>query len=134
LLNEEAVRMRLIDAEELEKATCGRCKESKDGKWSIDCLWISCQWSNVMPVIQKLPIVDAQPVTHGEWIPSKMDAENKENAEMLGIDIEKFLSKAAYCSCCGIQQITNGRDKTGKALIHKAIYRYCPNCGAKMDE
>lgn len=122
--------MRLVDADELEKAICGRCKESKDGKWSIDCLWFSCQWGNVRPFIQ---IVDAQPVMHGEWIPSKMNAENKENAEMLGIDIETFLSKAAYCSCCGMQQITNGRDKTRKAMIHKAVYKYCPNCGAKMN-
>lgn len=57
--------MRLIDAEELEKANCGRCKESKDGKWSIDCLWISCQWGDVMPVIQKLPTVEPQ----SAWIP-----------------------------------------------------------------
>lgn len=78
------------------------------------------------------PTIEAQPVMHGEWIPSEMNAENKENAEMLGIDIEAFLLKAAYCSFCGVQQITNGRDRTRKALIHKAVYRYCPNCGAKM--
>lgn len=48
----------------------------------------------------------------GEWIPDP-----------------PFMAK---CSLCGYIQPTNGADMTGKALVHKAIYKYCPNCGAKM--
>lgn len=55
-------------------------------------------------------------------------AENNDNsAEWI------FLrTKAAKCSKCGYVQITNGEDRTKQCLIHKAIYHYCPECGAKM--
>ena len=123
--------MRLIDAEELMKQICeyecGMHPEECDG---MESETVAC---NFYSYVSEMPTVEAQHVMHGEWIPAEMNAENKENAEMLGVDIETFLSKAAYCSYCGIQQITNGRDRTHQALIHKAIYRYCPSCGVKMD-
>ena len=84
-------------------------------------------------ILNSQPTADVQEVTHGRWIPSFKNAENEKTAKMLGFDLDEFVQKSAYCSVCGIQQITNGRDKTGKARIHKAIFRYCPNCGAKMD-
>ena len=123
--------VRLIDANALMK----RIKEvyCKDCNSHNGVMCRACEHMDDMDFIEDSPTINAQPVKHGEWIPSEMNVENKESAEMFGIDIETFLSKAAYCSCCGIQQITNGRDKTRKAMIHKAIYRYCPSCGAKMD-
>lgn len=39
----------------------------------------------------------------------------------------------AICSVCNHLQSTNGADLTGKALVHKALFKYCPNCGAKME-
>lgn len=42
--------------------------------------------------------------------------------------------KSAECSNCGHLQYTNGKDLTRNALIHKSVYHYCPNCGAKMKE
>ena len=62
-------------------------------------------------VIEQAPAID--PVKHGKWIPIN--------------------ERAAKCSLCGEWEYTNGRDKTGTAIIHKAIKHYCPNCGARMD-
>lgn len=42
-------------------------------------------------------------------------------------------SRVSKCSLCGFWQRTNGDDKTGKRLIHNAVYRYCAGCGARMD-
>ena len=55
----------------------------------------------------------ADPVKHGKWIPVN--------------------ERAAKCSLCGEWEYTNGKDKTGTAIIHRAIKHYCPNCGARMD-
>ncbi len=62
--------------------------------------------------IDEMPTIDAQPVKRGRWIP---------------ID-----ETTAECSVCGWWQRTNGKDKTGKALIHNAAYMYCTVCGACM--
>lgn len=43
-----------------------------------------------------------------------------------------WTSKSAKCSNCGHIQFTNGEDTTKNTLIHKALYHYCPMCGAKM--
>jgi transcription initiation factor IIE alpha subunit len=58
--------------------------------------------------INNAPTVDAVPVKHGKWLP--------ENRTM-----------DAYwvCSCCGFPSEAHGAFK---------IYKYCPNCGARMDE
>ena len=52
-------------------------------------------------------------VKHGKWIPVN--------------------ERAAKCSLCDEWEYTNGRDKTGTAIIHRAIKHYCSNCGARMD-
>lgn len=51
--------------------------------------------------------VDAIPVVHGHWIPS-----NTPDAFWV-------------CSCCGFPSEAHGAFK---------LYKYCPQCGAKMDE
>lgn len=73
---------------------------------------------------------DVQPVKRGRWIQANEEDFSYE-ASMLGIKIPD-ISKYAYCSECKFAFSTNGIDKTGKALIHKAIYKFCPNCGADM--
>ena len=60
--------------------------------------------------LSRVPTID--PVKHGKWIP--------------------IHERAAKCSLCGEWEYTNGIDKTGTAIIHRAIKHYCPNCGAKM--
>lgn len=67
----------------------------------------------ILEHIDNAPTVDAQPVKHGKWIP-----------------MDEYCAK---CSKCGWWQKTNGKCCTGHANIHKAAYKYCTACGAKMD-
>ena len=62
------------------------------------------------------PTIEAEPVRHGRWIDTPIPNNN-----------------VAKCSLCGFWMKTNGEDKTGKHMIHKAVYRYCAGCGARMD-
>lgn len=55
----------------------------------------------------------AQP-EHGRWIPLN--------------------NQTAKCSLCGATESTFGKDLTGRALIHKAVKRYCSWCGNPLDE
>ena len=66
----------------------------------------SCKLQTICPVNE--PTVDAVPVRHGEWIDS--------HDPWTG----------GICSACGYQ--------TGERMGHlKLHYRYCHNCGARMD-
>ena len=56
---------------------------------------------------------DVQPVKHGRW--------------------KQIGEQSAKCTACGGVLKSNGKDKTGKALIFNAVYHYCPYCGARMD-
>ena len=58
--------------------------------------------------IDNAPTVDAVPVRHGKWLP--------ENRTMDAFWV---------CSCCGFPSEAHGAFK---------IYKYCPNCGARMGE
>lgn len=60
-----------------------------------------------------IPAADVQPVRHGRW--------------------EQIGEQSAKCTACGGVLKSNGKDKTGKALIFNAVYHYCPYCGARMD-
>lgn len=62
-------------------------------------------------VIKAEPTVDAEPVRHGKWI--------------YGNDFHWY---TASCSACGYQRRTDIK-ATGWNQ-----WKYCPNCGAKMDE
>lgn len=103
--------MHLVDLEELEKANCGRCKEAKDGKWSIACLFTSCNWAEIMPILWKLPEIKAKPVRHRHWIRTgKEDAcgggevKCSECGNLLTLPYERIENLAkyeAFCSMCG---------------------------------
>ena len=56
---------------------------------------------------------DVQPVKHGRW--------------------KQIGEQSAKCTACGGVLKSNGKDKTGKALIFNAVYHYCPYCGARID-
>lgn len=60
------------------------------------------------PFIQELPTIDAVPVVHGQWL--------REN-----IRPKSYLR---VCSMC---------KKTAYFCGEGCRYKYCPNCGAKMD-
>lgn len=63
------------------------------------------------------PAADAAPVVHGEW---------------LNIDGDYTF---AACSICKISYEVATEEEAGKGLwdAFMCSYRYCPNCGAKMD-
>lgn len=60
-------------------------------------------WRDILQIIRIQPVVDAEPVRHGQWIPQITD-----------------LGTMVFC-CSACQRISD---------IHWA---YCPRCGAKMD-
>lgn len=61
--------------------------------------------------IEKAPVVDAEPVRHGHWLL-----------------LDECANAGVYCTRCGKkvykEQYANQKIKS----------KYCPNCGAKMDE
>ena len=65
---------------------------------------------DLIAMIKEQPTVDAVPVVHGEWIFGKNHGEFVE----------------AECSHCKGLLLVKWYDEIDK-------YRFCPNCGAKMD-
>lgn len=63
--------------------------------------------------IMDIELSDVQPVKRGKW--------------------KQIAPQSAICSQCGGALKSNGIDKTGKGYIFKAVYKYCPYCGARMD-
>ena len=58
------------------------------------------------PEVDQIPRIEAAPVRHGTWLP------------------DKTMGVYWVCSCCGFPSEASGAFK---------IYKYFPNCGAKMD-
>ena len=63
---------------------------------------------DMFSLVQKAPVVDAVPVVHGRW-----ERENIRPKSYLRV-----------CSACG---------KVAYFCGEGCSYKYCPNCGAKMD-
>lgn len=71
-------------------------------------------WEEIIEAFEAIPAADVQPVRHGRW--ARLD--------------KRRGSYLFYCSECG-----------GRAYYVHGVrksepvcgYRYCPNCGAKMD-
>lgn len=73
---------------------------------ALDVLVTSPNFHTTLTRIEELPAVDAVPVVHGRWIDENPD---------------DSLDPRMRCSICtGVES----------PLIK---WRYCPNCGAKMD-
>lgn len=64
-----------------------------------------------MDDIDEMPTVDAEPVRHGHWIEGN-----------------NFHWYSNSCSCCGYTRTTDIKSNGWNQ------WKYCPNCGAKMDE
>ena len=76
-------------------------------KEECDCEWL---WT-----ILDIPAADVAPVRHGRWKKSKGNERPTENG---------FVHDYRYiCDCCG----------WGCCCETKLDFRFCPNCGAKMD-
>ena len=81
-------------------------KDKEQQHWSYSTLMMY----EVSDEIDAAPTVDAVPVVHGEWIPFE------EQCFFTIFD-------GIQCSVCGSKHNTE--------LARE--YKYCPNCGAKMD-
>lgn len=67
------------------------------------------------------PTADVVEVKHGEWIRNEPNHEQMKEFHDMGIGKAIAISSIFWtCSCCG----TWGTPR----------YKYCPNCGAKMDK
>lgn len=99
--------MRLIDADDLPTlATELRLKNGKTKHF------VGVEFDD----IRNAPTIEAVPVRRGEW-------EDKSLCD--GDAIEEW--QEARCSACG-------RYHTTPYLYYFDEFRYCPNCGARMDK
>lgn len=87
-------------------------------------------WSEIVPLtddggidindfeekLRSMPTIDAEPVRHGKWIPSPSCA----------IDSRGF-TDMFKCSECK-------RYSYYAYPVERLDYKYCPHCGARMDE
>lgn len=69
--------------------------------------------TDLVDIMAEIPAVDVEPVRHGRWIGT---ADGYADGELV-YDMWK-------CSACGFD--ADGADE-------KPGWRYCPNCGCKMD-
>lgn len=104
--------MRLIDADELNKTlgidsdSCSTCSWGYRGRCSR-----GCDFEDACCAIEDAPAID--PVKHGRW--EKDEKASKDHFEQIFI-----------CSNC------HNMEAWGWTEVD--TYKYCPNCGAKMDE
>ncbi len=74
--------------------------------------------------IDAMPTADVQEVVHGEWIVGKEIAREFLCDKTLHIDYEDY-----KCSVCGLTL-----DRLLYCVDGSLFYKYCPNCGARMDK
>lgn len=79
-------------------------KEYQDRLRMLDYCGDTVAW-NIAAEINAIPSADVAPVVHGRWV---------EKPYLIGT--------SRFCSVCG----------ENYGMPH-GVYRYCPNCGAKMD-
>lgn len=100
--------MGLIDSnylyESVEREYCMRCRYLS----SSECE--HCDINDILVLIDGSPRVDAVPVVHGKW--------EIRTTEAVKGDVTYIVHKY-FCSECGKQA--------------EHFFKYCPNCGAKMN-
>lgn len=79
--------------------------------WTIDADGEEHDGVTLQSIIDKMPIVDAVEVKHGEWV---------EHTEI------GTMNNRLKCSVCNWETVF--------FVMGKREYNYCPNCGAKMDK
>ena len=81
-----------------------KCKETSTGSGLTAAVITAIQ-----SFVEGMPLADVAPVVHGKWAPSERNP--------------SFL----VCSVCGDCYVYD-------EWVYERKWRYCPNCGAKMDE
>ena len=71
-------------------------------------------YNGFLNIIDRSPIIDAEPVKHGEWI-----------------SLTECANAGVYCSVCSKKVYKEDYAWCNKK--NKVRSNYCPNCGAKMD-
>ena len=109
---------RYIDADEAKENVCKwECGGESDcplNKPDV-CTHEKC---NSMRAIDETPTVDATPVVHAHWVEERVDHSEWE-----------MLDHVARCSNCGCVP----DDHYTFAYVNM-MWKYCPECGSKMDE
>ena len=105
--------MRLVDADALMEISFSVTITGEDNAIKIKRLM-----EQYNKAIINAPTIDAEPVKHGEWVKAKW------------IDINDWTTWRE-CSCCGEALPKNIKGYGRKEFWY---FRYCPNCGAKMDK
>ena len=101
--------MRLIDADLLEKEIYKWMPKDQETWMEGDIPPIENLVVSIMMTIQEQPTVDAVPARHGTWA-----------REVLGSTSGYGTTVMYQCSECEKMSISE--------------HKYCPNCGARMDE
>ena len=98
---------------EIEERYCLPCKE--EGKDYDGCRCRACWVDDMRGDVICAPAADVASVVHGRWVDKPLIKSFKHT----NIPVVE-------CSACGIDfcDIINN---------HYFMYKYCPNCGAKMD-
>ena len=86
----------------------------------IDWGTVHYEWVAFVKDINEQPTIEAEPVRHGKW--KQMETVH----ECFDIDGNKTWGIKYMCESCGF--------KTIAIEGHFAQYKYCPHCGARMDE
>lgn len=88
------------------------CKPCEEAKRDYNhCRCGSCQYDDMMCDVESFESADVAPVRHGRWTDKRTIEHDGE----------------WYCSACNKEiTIYMGPERPDR-------YRYCPNCGAKMD-
>ena len=113
--------MRLIDADALKKALI-ECTP-----YVIDPVYRNTN-SNIdiftaMEILDELPTIDAVPVVRGAWIVDECDTTD---------DVPSSSWIDFHCSECSMEYgLEEGQ--YGWCRDKRIPYKYCPNCGAKME-
>lgn len=101
---------RLIDADELEKELEKMTQDFLDDK-TIQGSFCAGVTVEMLEEVRKAPTIDAVPVVHGRWI-------------FINVTDDSSVRKDKCFNCGYILTSYNYNMPT----------RYCPDCGAKMDE
>lgn len=108
--------MELIDratlGREIPLKVCLPCPMGED----FECR--DCLLEKAMGIIEAAPTIDAVPVVHGKWNSGKILSHEFVGNVCVSIDFEDW-----RCSICGIVV----------EQPNMPLYKYCPNCGARMD-
>lgn len=111
------MEQRLIDANELANmlSQVRRKLDLKTYKTATEFFTRDEMLLNLEQIVRTAPTID--PVKHGEWLNFYGDYSDAE------------------CNCCGgVFEVTFDEEPNEKLFdLFKISYKYCPNCGARMD-